>query len=344
MLNKIKRILAVLALLSAAVFVVAVIALLIAGTLQEQMVWVYGPMACFLMLGLTALFINWLQKKIAEARQEGGRFLVRVEDLDIPRCPRRLGEQVLEDLRFLGFDWDEEPLWQSERGNVYQRYLDELTRQGLIYPCFCTRAQLMASRAPNQGDTQTVYSGACAHLSAEEAARLAQTRAPALRLRVPDREVSFTDGLYGPQRENLARDCGDFILRRSDGLYGYQLAVVVDDALSGVTEVVRGRDILSATPRQIYLQECLGFPTPSYIHIPLLTDADGRRLAKRDRDLDLSALCRRFAPEEILGLLAYSAGILEENRPVTLRQLIPLFSWEKVRREDMRLARWEADE
>ena len=108
--------------------------------------------------------------------------------------------------------------------------------------------------------------------------------------------------------------------------------------------MVRGRDILSATPRQIYLQECLGFPTPSYIHIPLLTDADGRRLAKRDRDLDLSALCRRFAPEEILGLLAYSAGILEENRPVTLRQLIPLFSWEKVRREDMRLARWEADE
>ena len=255
------------------------------------------------------------------ARSQGGRFLLRVEDLDIPRCPRRLGEQVLEDLRFLGFDWDEAPLWQSERGNVYQRYLDELTRQGLIYPCFCTRAQLMASRAPNQGDTQTVYNGACARLSAEEAARLAQTRAPALRLRVPDREVSFADGLYG-----------------------YQLAVVVDDALSGVTEVVRGRDILSATPRQIYLQECLGFPTPSYIHIPLLTDADGRRLAKRDRDLDLSALCRRFAPEEILGLLAYSAGILEENRPVTLRQLIPLFSWEKVRREDMRLARWEADE
>ena len=201
----------------------------------------------------------------------------------------------------------------------------------------------MASRAPNQGDTQTVYNGACARLSAGEVARLAQTRAPALRLRVPDREVSFTDGLYGPQRENLARDCGDFVLRRSDGLYGYQLAVVVDDALSGVTEVVRGRDILSATPRQIYLQECLGFPTPSYIHIPLLTDADGRRLAKRDRDLDLSALCHRFAPEEILGLLAYSAGILEENRPVTLRQLIPLFSWDKVCREDMRLARWEAE-
>ena len=275
------------------------------------------------------------------ARSQGGRFLVRIEDLDIPRCPRRLGEQALEDLRFLGFDWDEEPLWQSERGDLYQQVLNELTRQGLIYPCFCTRAQLMASRAPNQGDTQTVYGGACAHLSAEEAARLAQTRPPALRMRVPDREVSFTDGLYGLQRENLARDCGDFILRRSDGLYGYQLAVVVDDALSGVTEVVRGRDILTATPRQIYLQERLGFPTPSYFHIPLLTDANGRRLAKRDRDLDLSVLCRRHAPEDILGLLACSVGILDEYRPMTLRQLIPLFSWEKVRREDMRLARWE---
>ena len=278
------------------------------------------------------------------ARSRGGRFLVRIEDLDVPRCPRRLGEQVLEDLRFLGFDWDEEPLWQSERGDVYRHYLDEMTRQGLVYPCFCTRAQLMASRAPNQGDTQTVYNGACARLSAEEAARMAQTRVPALRLRVPDREMAFTDGLYGSQRENLARDCGDFILRRSDGLYGYQLAVVVDDALSGVNEVVRGRDILSATPRQIYLQECLGFPTPSYIHIPLLTDADGRRLAKRDRDLDLTELSRRHSVEEILGMLAFSAGILEECRPASLRQLIPVFDWGKVRREDMRLARWEADE
>ena len=154
---------------------------------------------------------------------------------------------------------------------------------------------------------------------------------------MPDRDIAFTDGLYGPQQENLARDCGDFILRRSDGLWGYQLAVVVDDALSGVTEVVRGRDILSATPRQLFLMEQLDFAPPAYWHIPLLTDSQGRRLAKRDKDLDLEVLARRFTPEEILGRLAFSAGVLEEPRPMTLERLIPLFDWRKIRREDMRL-------
>ena len=275
-------------------------------------------------------------------RSQGGKFLLRIEDLDVPRCPRRLSLQCIEDLAWLGFTWDEEPLWQSQRSDIYQHYLDELQKQGLIYPCFCTRAQLMASQAPNLGDTQVVYNRACAHLSNEDVARLSQTRSPALRLRVPDAEVTFTDGLFGLQRENLARDCGDFILRRSDGLFGYQLAVVVDDALSGVNQVVRGRDILSATPRQLYLLEKLGFPAPEYVHIPLLMDHAGRRLAKRDKDLDLAALSRRFTPEDILGMLAYSAGIIEENRPMTLEQLIPLFSWEKVKRSDIRLPEMEA--
>ena len=276
------------------------------------------------------------------ARSQGGRFLLRIEDLDVPRCPRHLSLQCIEDLQWLGFTWDEAPLWQSQRSAVYQRYLDELTRQGLIYPCFCTRAQLTASQAPNLGDTQVVYQRTCANLTGEEIARLSQSRSPALRLRVPEEEITFHDGLFGPQRENLARDCGDFILRRSDGLFGYQLAVVVDDALSGVNEVVRGRDILSATPRQIYLSERLGFAVPQYIHIPLLMDSRGRRLAKRDKDLDLSALSRRFTPEEILGMLAFSAGIFEESRPMTLEQLVPLFSWEKVKRGDIRLPEMEA--
>lgn len=276
------------------------------------------------------------------ARSQGGRFLLRIEDLDVPRCPRRLSLQCIEDLQWLGFTWDEEPLWQSQRSDIYQHYLDELQKQGLIYPCFCTRAQLMASQAPNLGDTQVVYNRACANLSTEEIARLSQTRSPALRLRVPDAEVAFTDGLFGLQKENLAKDCGDFILRRSDGLFGYQLAVVVDDALSGVNEVARGRDIISATPRQIYLLEKLGFPVPEYIHIPLLMDAQGRRLAKRDKDLDLSTLSRRFTPADILGMLAASAGIIEENRPMTLKQLIPLFRWEKVKRGDIRLPEMEA--
>jgi len=270
-------------------------------------------------------------------RSRDGRFLLRIEDLDVPRCPRRLSLQAIEDLSWFGFKWDEEPLWQSERTSVYQEHLDRLSQQGLIYPCFCTRAQLMASVAPNLGDTQVVYQRTCANLTADEIERLSQTRSPAMRLRVPDEIITFQDGLFGEQSENLARDCGDFILRRSDGLFGYQLAVVVDDALSGVHEVVRGRDILTATPRQIYLLRKLGYPVPEYIHIPLLMDWEGRRLAKRDKDLDLSALSRRFTAQELLGKLAFSAGILPQERPASLEELIKIFDWANVRREDMRL-------
>ena len=271
------------------------------------------------------------------ARCKGGRFLLRIEDVDVPRCPRRLAQQAIDDLTWLGFTWDEPPLYQSDRTEIYREALDRLAENGHIYPCFCTRAQLMSLAAPNLGDTQIVYNRACATLTPEEAAERAKTRAPAMRLRVPEEEIAFTDGLFGEQRENLARDCGDFILRRSDGLYGYQLAVVVDDALQGVTEVVRGRDILSATPRQMYLQRLLGYPQPEYVHIPLLTDPQGRRLAKRDRDLDLTALAQRFTPEEILGRLAYSAGLIPEVRPATLESLIAEFDWAKVKRDDLRL-------
>ena len=271
------------------------------------------------------------------ARKKGGRFLLRIEDVDVPRCPRHLARQAIDDLSWLGFTWDEAPVYQSERTELYREALERLTEAGHVYPCFCTRAQLMSIVAPNLGDTQVVYQRTCAALTQEEAAERAKTRAPAMRLRVPDDEISFTDGLFGPQTENLARDCGDFILRRSDGLYGYQLAVVVDDALQGVTEVVRGRDILSATPRQIYLQQLLGCPQPEYIHIPLLMDAQGRRLAKRDKDLDLTALSMRMGPEDILGRLAFSAGLLEEVRPVSLESLISVFDWARVKRDDLRL-------
>ncbi len=270
-------------------------------------------------------------------RSKDGKFLLRIEDLDAPRCPQRLSLQAIDDLEWFGFTWDEKPLFQSERTAIYQAHLETLIQKGLIYPCFCTRAQLMASFAPNLGDTQVVYQRTCAGLTKEEIEKLSQNRSPAMRMRVPDEVISFEDGLYGMQSENLAKDCGDFILRRSDGLFGYQLAVVVDDALSGVNEVVRGRDILTATPRQIYLLRELGYPVPDYIHIPLLMDCHGRRLAKRDKDLDLTALSRRFTPEELLGKLAYSAGILPEERPASLKELTKLFDWNKVKRDDMRL-------
>jgi len=271
------------------------------------------------------------------ARASGGRFLLRIEDLDVPRCPASLSRACIDDLAFLGFRWDEPPLYQSERTAIYQHYFDQLADRGLVYPCFCTRAQLHAALAPNLGDHEPVYAGTCARLSAAEIAERMKTRRPAMRLRVPDETLSFTDGLYGVQSENLARDCGDFILRRSDGLFGYQLAVVVDDALSGVTQVVRGRDILASTPRQLYLLRTLGLPAPAYVHIPLLMDGEGRRLAKRDRDLNLTELAKRMRAEDILGMLAYSVGILPENRPASLEALIRVFDWAKVGREDVRL-------
>ena len=271
------------------------------------------------------------------ARSRGGRFLLRIEDVDIPRCPKRLADQCIEDLAFLGFTWDEPPLYQSERGDIYQQHFDRLTQLGLTYPCFCTRAQLHAAQAPNLGDHEPVYAGACARLTPQEIVVRAALRRPAMRMRVPDREVTVVDGHYGAFTENLARDCGDYIIRRSDGLWGYQLACVVDDALQGVTEVVRGRDILFSTPRQIELYHTLSYEAPSFYHIPLLTDCEGRRLAKRDKDLDLSALAKRLSPEEILGMLAASAGILEEYRPASLEALIAEFDWKNVRTDDMRL-------
>ncbi len=272
------------------------------------------------------------------ARSQGGRFLLRIEDLDVPRCPKRLSEQCIEDLQFLGFDWDEAPLYQSERTEIYQKYFDELSRRGLVYPCFCTRAQLHAAIAPNLGDHEPVYSRACANLTDAEIAERKRTRSPAMRMRVPNETVSFEDGLFGAISENLAKASGDYIIRRSDGLFGYQLAVVIDDALSGVNEIVRGRDILFSTPRQIHLQNTLGFDTPRYAHIPLLMDANGRRLAKRDKDLDLTALSRIMPPEAILGMLAYSAGIIKENRPASLDELVKAFDWKNVKKEDIHLA------
>ena len=271
------------------------------------------------------------------ARSAGGRFLLRIEDVDIPRCPRSLAAACIEDLTWLGFDWDEPPLYQSERGAVYQQHLDRLTAMGRVYPCFCTRAQLHAAQAPNLGDHEPVYPGTCARLTPEEIAARSMTRSPALRLRVPQETVAFTDGHYGFFAEQLARDCGDYIIRRSDGLWGYQLAVVVDDALSGVTQVVRGRDILFSTPRQIELFRALGYDVPQFYHIPLLTDSAGRRLAKRDRDLDLTALAKRHTPQEILGMLAFACGLQEEPRPMRLEALLPLFDWARVKTEDVRV-------
>ena len=275
-------------------------------------------------------------------RRAGGVMVLRMEDLDPDRCRAAYAEQLADDLRWLGLDWDEGyqkggahgPYLQSERTARYAAAFRALEERGLVYPCYCTRAERLAASAPHRSDGQVVYSGKCRHLTEEERARLAQTRCPAWRLIVPDQEISFTDGLQGTYRENLLRDCGDFILRRSDGVYAYQLAVVVDDGAMGVTQVVRGSDLLDSTPRQLWLQERLGLPHPEYGHVPLLLAPDGRRLAKRDRDQELGALQSCYSAQELVGQLALLAGLIPVSAPISPAELIPLFSWEKLPQAD----------
>ena len=284
---------------------------------------------------LWSCLLAWLS-----ARSAGGKMVLRLEDLDPDRCRREYCDQVMRDLEWLGLDWDNRPVYQSERTEIYAQAFTQLEQQGLIYPCYCNRAERLAASAPHRSDGVVLYGGRCRTLTAQQREELEQARRPAWRLRVPDEEYTFTDLLQGEYRENLERECGDFILRRSDGVYAYQLAVVVDDALMGVTQVVRGQDLLDSTPRQNYIQELLGYPRPEYGHVPLLLSADGRRLAKRDRDQELGQLQQRFSAPELVGRLAHLAGLLERPEAITPRELIPLFSWEKLPKEDISIGQW----
>ncbi len=266
-------------------------------------------------------------------RSCGGQMLLRIEDLDPDRCRPEYADTLRRDLEWLGLDWDIEQTQQSLRAAEYARQFARLDAAGLVYPCYCTRGELHAASAPHASDGNVVYAGTCRRLTPE--GRAAKTRTPAWRLIVPEETVSFVDGLQGAYVQNLARECGDFIIRRSDGVYAYQLAVVTDDAAGGVTQIVRGCDLLSSTPRQIYLQQLLGFSTPEYYHVPLLTAPDGRRLSKRERDLDMGALRERYAPEALVGRLAYLAGLLDAPQSVSACELAADFSWRRVKRENI---------
>lgn len=261
-------------------------------------------------------------------RAQNGTMLLRIEDLDPQRSRREYAQGIKDDLKWLGLDWDVETPWQGQRSDIYAQQFARLQQTGLVYPCFCTRNELHDASAPHAGDGTVLYSGRCRTLTAEQQAR--QTRKPAWRLQVPDGEMGYRDGLQGEYFQNLAKECGDFIIRRSDGVYAYQLAVVTDDALMGVTEVVRGDDLRSSTPRQLYLYQLLGFTPPKFYHVPLLVAPDGRRLSKRDRDLDLGALQKTHTPEQIIGTLAFAAGLQDKNQPISARELVPRFSWQRV--------------
>lgn len=350
-------------------------------------------------------------------RSQSGKLVLRIEDLDDRARSGPWDALLMDDLRWLGLDWDEGPYYQTDRIDLYADAVRRLDDMGLVYPCFCTRAELHAASAPHASDGTPVYAGTCRGLTAAEIAARSKARPPALRLKVPPVQViassrgpfesyaleskhskteltdfgnsmpreltfgdcsergvhggaasqdtaggtrggaasqgaaggvrgaaasrsaaggdagvmHFEDRTYGPQREVLAEECGDFLVRRSDGVYAYQLAVVVDDADMGVNEVVRGCDLLGSTARQMYLQDLLGYAHPSYAHVPLLVAPDGRRLSKRDRDCDMGVLREHFGtPEALLGRLAYVAGLVPSPEPRTADQLADEFRWSAV--------------
>lgn len=283
------------------------------------------------------------------AKSRGGKCLLRIEDIDPARAKQEYVEALLRDLRWLGLSWDDAadveekaPLFrQSGRGPVYDAALSFLANKGVTYPCYCTRKELRdIAGAPHVDDAGAPYPGTCRRLTPEQrAAREAEGRRHSLRLFCPpDTPWRFTDLAMGAQCMTLAACGGDFALRRSDGVYAYQLAVVVDDVAMGITQVVRGDDILVSTPRQLYLYSLFNAAAPEYAHVPLVVDERGERLAKRHDSLTLAALRDAgVRPETLLGWLAACSGLRDGFSPLRAEEALKLFSWEKIRPGSLRL-------
>ncbi len=265
---------------------------------------------------LAAAFGSFLR-----ARAQGGQWLVRVEDIDTPRVVPGAAQLQLDTLRHFGLDWDGEVLWQSRRLEAYRDALDRLRADNRVFPCRCSRSELAA--APHRACIGTRRQGQAAW-----------------RLRVPDRDILFVDAVRGPQRQNLAQEIGDVVLWRADGLVAYQLAVVVDDAAQGITEVVRGADLLDSTARQIFLQEALGLPTPAYAHLPLALDADGYKLGKSQQALALDASRPMPALRTAWAFLGQRPGALDDagDLPRLIDAAIAAFDLTRVPKTDHRTA------
>jgi glutamyl-tRNA synthetase len=281
----------------------------------------------------TAL-LGWLQ-----ARALGGEFLLRIEDLDRARSRPEFVDSLYRDLEYLGLDWDGQPLFQSQRQELYDQAVASLPSRGLVYGCTCSRAEIARAASAPHGpqDDGPRYPGTCANLSSEERAAREKVRAPAMRFRVREGEVAFDDLVHGHFTQDVAREVGDFVVRDRSGVASYQLAVVVDDAASGITHVLRGDDLLGSTPRQLLLYEALGQPPPRFAHVPLLVDPDGRRLAKREGATELAYLRSRGIPaERVLGVLARWSG-LTRGEPTNARELVDTFSVERLSREPVRV-------
>jgi glutamyl-tRNA synthetase len=278
--------------------------------------------------------VNWWM-----ARQRGWRVVLRIEDLDGPRVKAGADRAAMDDLRWLGIDWDEGPVYQSPRTPIYRAAAERLLGEGKAYPCVCTRREVeLAASAPHAEDGSAVYSGACrGRFKSVEEARASASRVPGVRFAVPEGEVEFVDGFLGAIRMNPARELGDFVILKADGTAAYQLAVVIDDAEMGVTEVVRGDDLIDSTPRQILLYRALGMPerVPNYWHLPLVVGTDGRRLAKRHGDTRLAYYRQRGVPaERVVALLARWSGV-EVAEEASAREVVGKFDLARLPKEQV---------
>jgi glutamyl-tRNA synthetase len=268
--------------------------------------------------------LGWL-----DLRARGGEFWLRIEDLDPDRSKPEAIDGILEDLRWLGLDWDG-PVWhQSQRRALYDAALRQLEAAGRAYPCWCSRAEVArAASAPHAGEEGPVYPGTCRHGASPR-----DGRTPSMRFLVEPGVERFVDEVRGPLEQDVAQAVGDFVIRRVDGVASYPLAVVVDDAAAGITHVLRADDLVASTPRQLQLFRALGLPAPTFAHVPLLLQEDGKRLSKRDGGLTLASLRAQGArPEAVVGLLAKFSG-LSNGEPVTARELVDGFQLQRVRRE-----------
>ncbi len=259
------------------------------------------------------------------ARSVGGRVVLRVEDIDSPRVKAGAADEAIADLQWLGLDWDDGPIVQTERLPLYASAFEQLQRAELVYPCSCSRGDVeSAASAPHADGVEPVYPGTCSHRRVADAAGLSQTFA--WRFRVND-SPAFVDLCRGDSRIDLRQHGGDFVVWKSSGTPAYQLAVVVDDAANGITHVVRGDDLVTSTPRQLLLYRQLSLTPPLFAHVPLVVGTDGRRLAKRHGDTRLRAMREAgVTPEAVVGLFAWSCGWQSAPHPKTAQALISHFN------------------
>lgn len=274
-----------------------------------------------------ASMVAWLA-----AKKRGGSVVLRIDDLDRDRSRTDYIDQVMRDYEALGLTWDEGPFYQRDNDAVYEEAFQRICGQGNVYPCYCTRADLKAlASAPHLGEG-SVYPGTCRSLTEEQRAQKALVKEPSWRLEVPDRDISLEDLFQGSYTQNIARECGDFIVRRSDGAFAYQLACVLDDAAEGINLVVRGIDLLPSSPRQMLLQRFLGLPKLTYGHVPLLCADDGRRLSKRNKDASIDCLMKTYGtPEGVLGHIAFITGMTDADEPATMDELLVSYDEVKLR-------------